>query len=90
MLYEYTVPSTHHVVDQCIGDGRSFEVAIILNGRTDCPDSEMVDATIASVLRKTHLKYLLRRVGVEEQRAQKYNMFLRGRQIPDTLFGQFQ
>ena len=51
--------------------------------RTDFPDYNMLDAIIASALKKllnTHVHFR-KRVSVEEGRAQKYNRFLRGRQI---------
>ena len=49
----------------------------------DFPDLDILDAMIASALKKllntqTHFQ---KRVSVEEQRAQKHNQFLRGRQI---------
>ena len=45
-------------------------------------DFEMLDARIASALRMIISNTSFRRrVSVEEQRAQKYNRFLRGRQI---------
>ena len=51
---EHTLPSTHNVVDQRSGDGkingRLFDVAFIEG--THFPDFEMLDAKIASVLRK--------------------------------------
>ena len=49
---------------------------------TDFPDYDMLDAMIASALKKilnTQI-HLRKRVGVEEQRAQKHDRFLRGRQ----------
>ena len=51
--------------------------------RTDFPDYDMLDAMMASALgkpfdRQTHFR---KRVSVEEQRAQKYDRVLRGRQI---------
>ena len=52
-------------------------------GRTDFPDCEMLDVMIASALKKilnSHIQFL-KRICVEEQRAQKYDRFLRGRQI---------
>ena len=50
--------------------------------RTDFPDYNMLDAMIASALKKLLDKHVhfRRRVSVEEQRAQKYDRFLRGRQ----------
>ena len=52
-------------------------------GRTDFPDCGMLDVMIASALKKilnSHIQFL-KRICVEEQRAQKYDRFLRGRQI---------
>ena len=50
-------------------------------------DFEMLDARIASALRNIILITSFRkRVSVEEQRAQKYNRFLRGRQIDCMTF----
>ena len=52
----------------------------------------MLDAIIASVLKKllnTHVHFR-RRVSVEEQRAQKYDRFLRGRQIAYMIYEHFR
>ena len=52
-------------------------------GRRDFPDYEMLDAMMASALKKllnSHVHFR-KRVSVEEQRAQKYDRFLRGRRI---------
>ena len=51
-------------------------------GRTDFPDYDMLDAMIASALKRllTHVHFR-KRVSVEEQRAQKDDRFLRVRQI---------
>ena len=57
-------------------------------GRTDFPDYDMLDAMIASTLKKVldrHVRFL-RRVSVEEQLAQKYDRFLRGRQIASVIY----
>ena len=53
------------------------------------PDFEMFDARIASACRK-FISSISSRKSVEEQRAQKYNRFLRGRQIAKMLFVYFQ
>ena len=46
------------------------------------PDFEMLDARIASALRRIiSSTFFRRRVSVEEQRTQTYNRFLRGKQI---------
>ena len=52
-------------------------------------DIEMLDARNASALRKIISSTSFRkRVSVEEQRAQKYNRFMRGRQIAHVICGQ--
>ena len=51
-------------------------------GRKDLSDHDMLDAMIASALKKLLASvHFRKKVSVEEQRAQKYNRFLRGRQI---------
>ena len=52
----------------------------------------MLDAMIASVLKKLLDKHVhfRKRVSVEEQRAQKYNRFLRGRQIAYMIYEHFR
>ena len=56
------------------------------------PDFEMLDAMIASALKKllntqTHFR---KRVSVEEQRARKHDRFLRGRQIACMIYEYFR
>ena len=60
-------------------------------GRTDFPDYDMLDAMIASAFKKLLDKHVhfRRRVSVEEQRAQKYHRFLRGRQIACVIYEHF-
>ena len=54
-------------------------------------DFEMLDARIASALKRIISNTSCRkRVSVEEQRAQKYNRFSRGRQIANLIHGHFQ
>ena len=60
--------------------------------RTDFPDYDMLDAMIASALKKllnTHVHFR-KRVSVEEQRAQKYDRFFRGRQSCLQIFEHFR
>ena len=60
--------------------------------RTDFPDFDMLDAMIASALKKlfnTQIHFR-RRVGVEEHRAQKHDRFLRGRQIACVIYECFR
>ena len=62
-----------------------------VEGRSDVPDFEMLDARIASALRKIIINTSFkRRVSVEEQRAQKHNRHLRGRQIAYMIYDHFQ
>ena len=56
-------------------------------GRNDFPDYDRLDAMIASALKKllnTHVHFR-KRVSVEEQRARKYDRFLRGRRIAHMI-----
>ena len=60
--------------------------------RTDSPDNDMLDAMVASALKKLldrHVHFR-RRVSVEEQRAQKYDRFLRGTQIAFLIYEHFR
>ena len=55
------------------------------------PDFEVLDAKIASALNRiTHNTQLKRKVGLEEQKAQKEDRFLRGRQIAHLIHEYFQ
>ena len=60
--------------------------------RTDSPDYDMLDATIASALKKLldRHAHFRRRVSVEEQRAQKYDRFFSGRQIAFLIYEHFR
>ena len=57
-------------------------------GRRDFPDFHMLDAMIASALKRLLHKQMHFRKGVrvEEQRAQKYDRFSRGRQIAHMIY----
>ena len=61
-------------------------------GRRDFPDCEMLDALIASALKSLLDKHVHfpKRVSVDEQRAQKYDRFLRGRQIAYMIYEHFR
>ena len=56
-------------------------------GRRDFPDYDMLDATIASALKRLLDKHVhfRKRVSVEEQRAQKYDRFSRARLVERTV-----
>ena len=63
-----------------------------ITGREDFPDYDMFDATIASALKRLLDKHVhfRKRVSAEQQRAQKYDRFLRGRQIAPMIFEHFR
>ena len=64
-----------------------------ITGRRDFHDYEILDAMIASALKKLldkHIRFRRRRVIVEERRAQKDNRFLRGRQIAYMIYVHFR
>ena len=60
--------------------------------RTDFPDFDMLDAMIASASKKLLNTYIhfRKRVSVEEQRAQKYDRILRGRQSAYKIYEHFR
>ena len=54
------------------------------------PDFEVLDARIASALNKIiHNSHCKRRISLEEQKAQKQDRFLRGRQIAYLIYDHF-
>ena len=55
------------------------------------PDFEVLDARIASALNKIiHYSHFKRKISLEEQKAQKEDRFLRGRQIAYLIYEQFR
>ena len=55
------------------------------------PNFEVLDARIASALNKIiHNSHFKRRISVEEQKAQKQDRFLRGRQIAYLIYDYFR
>ena len=55
------------------------------------PNFEVLDARIASALNKIiHNSHFKRRVSLEEQKAQKEDRFLRGRQIAYLIYDHFR
>ena len=54
------------------------------------PNFEVLDARIASALNRIHNSHFKRRVSLEEQKAQKEDRFLRGRQIAYLIYEQFR
>ena len=91
---EHTVPSTHNVVDRWSGDGkinaRSCNVAVKWRAHRL---SRFWNASYEDCVcvEKDHLQYLSkRRVSGEEQRTQKHNRFLRGRQVAYMIYDHFR
>ena len=55
------------------------------------PNFEVLDARIASALNKIiHNSHVKRRISLEEQKAQKQDRFLRGRQIAYLIYDYFR
>ena len=55
------------------------------------PNFEVLDARIASALNKIiHNSHFKRKISLEEQKAQKEDRFLRGRQIACLIYDQFR
>ena len=55
------------------------------------PDSEVLDAKIASALNRIiHNSHFKRRISLEEQKVQKQDRFLRDRQITDLIYDYFR
>ena len=55
------------------------------------PNFEVLDARIASALNKTiHNSHFKRKISLEEQKAQKEDRFLRGRQIAYLIYDHFR
>ena len=55
------------------------------------PNFEVLDARIASALNKIiHNSHFKRRISLEEQKAQKQDLFLRGRQIAYLIYDYFR
>ena len=55
------------------------------------PDFEVLDARIASALNKIiHNSHFKKKISLEEQKAQKEDRFLRGRQIAFLIYKQFR
>ena len=67
------------------------EMAKSMDDLLSSQSNEMLDARIASALRRIISNFFFgTRVSVEEQRAQIYFRFLRGRQIAYMIFAHFQ
>ena len=85
----------HYAEVQEVETAKSFDELMTsrsIVGRIDFPDYDSSDAMIVSSLKKLFEKHVhfRRRVSVEERRAQKYNRFLRGRQIAHVIYEHFR
>ena len=83
---------TMHWVKEGVKSINDLMTSRPITGRTDFPYLDMLDAMIASALKKLLTSVHFRnRVGVEEQRAQKYDGFFRGMQkIAYTIYDRFR
>ena len=82
-IKEVEIPES---IDELLMTSRS------ITGRHDFPDYDMFDAMIASALKKflnTHIHFR-KKVSVEDQRAQKSDRFLRGKQISYMVYEYFR
>ena len=62
-----------------------------IQGKTHFPNFEMLDAGIASALNKIiQNSNFQKKVSLEEQKAQKEDRFLRGRQIASMIYDHFR
>ena len=62
-----------------------------IQGKSHFPNSEVLDARIASALHKIILNlYFKKKVSLEEHEAQKEDRFFRGRQIAYMIYDNFQ
>ena len=88
-VYKESTCSSHNAMDHSIDELMTSRSIV---ERDDFPDYNMLDAMIASALRRLLNKYvhLRKRASVEEQRAQKYDRFLRGRQIAYMIHDHFR
>ena len=67
-----------------------FESSSSIRG-ISMPNFEVLDARIASALNKIiHNSHFKRRISLEEQKAQKEDRFLRGRQIAYLIYDHFR
>ena len=70
---------------------KSLMTSQSIAGRTDFPHFDKLGAMIESALKRLLDKHIhfRKRVSVEEQRAQKFDRFLRGRQIAYIIYEHF-
>ena len=88
--------SSHNTADQKkLREQKSIDGLVTsqsITGRKDFSDYDMLEAMTASALKRLLDKHihLRKRVSVEEQRAQQYDRFSRGRQIAHRIFEHFR
>ena len=67
-----------------------FKTSLSIRG-ISMPNFEVLDARIASALNKIiHNSHFKRRISLDEQKAQKQDSFLRGRQIAYLIYDYFR
>ena len=81
-------------MDHRSGDGRfggRFKIIALISRFSHFPNFEMLDARIASALNKViQNSDFKKKVSLEEQKAQKEDRFLRGRQITYMVYDYFR
>ena len=89
----FKLPYARHVMDQRSRDGYfsgRFKIFAFFSGFFPFPDFELLDARIASslnkIIQKSHCK---KKVSLEEQKVQKADRFLRGRQTAYLIYNYF-
>ena len=89
----FTISHGSYAVDQRSGDVESVDdlkSSSSVRG-IQMPNFEVLDARIASALNRIiHNSHFKRRVSLEEQKAQKEDRFLRGRQIAYLIYESFR
>ena len=92
-MYLFTISYGNDAMDQGSGVGWFsgwIEIFLIYRG-ISMPNFEVLNARIASALNKIiHNSQFKRRISLEEQKAQKEDRFLRGRQIAYLIYEQFR
>ena len=96
-MWLFTISYGSYAMDQRSGDGRfSGQMKIFVIKKSSkrgisMPNFEVLDARIASALNKIiHNSHFKRKISLEEQKAQKEDCFLRGRQIAYLIYDYFR
>ena len=93
-MYLFTISYGSDAMDQRSGDVVDsvdyLKFSLSIRGFS-MPNFEVLDARIASALNKIiHNSHFRRRISLEEQKAQKEDRFLRGRQIAYLIYDHFR